>query len=205
MFSYQGHFVDEVDNLEDLARVSEAIRAFDYAEQLIWTEPGSYRRIGELLQKSGARRPMLVVDAAYPHLFIHSYFEGLPIDCVLFDGFSPNPVYEEVKAGVDLFRREGCDFLIAIGGGSAIDTAKNIKLFSVLDPEKNYLEQELQYSPVKLVALPTTGDGQQIHPVQCALLSGVKQSITHGASFPMKSFWSLSSSIPCRNTRKNPP
>ncbi len=185
MFSYQGHFVDEVDNLEDLARVSEAIRAFDYAEQLIWTEPDSYRRIGELLQKSGARRPMLVVDAAYPHLFIHSYFEGLPIDCVLFDGFSPNPVYEEVKAGVDLFRQEGCDFLIAIGGGSAIDTAKNIKLFSVLDPEKNYLEQELQYSPVKLVALPTTaGTGSESTRFSVLYYQGVKQSITHDCIIP---------------------
>lgn len=185
MFSYKKHFVDEVDNLEDLERVSEAIRAFDYQEQVIVDEEDGYLKIEELIQKSGAKRPMLVVDAAYPYLFISDYFKNLPIDFVMFNGFSPNPVYEEVKAGVDLFVKEGCDFLVAIGGGSAIDTAKNIKLFSVLDQSRNYLEQEFQYSPVKLVALPTTaGTGSESTRFSVLYYEGAKQSIAHDCIIP---------------------
>lgn len=47
-------------------------------------------------------------------------------DCVIFDEIAPNPTKRSVEAGVAAARREGCDFLIGLGGGSSIDTAKAI-------------------------------------------------------------------------------
>ncbi len=43
-----------------------------------------------------------------------------------FGGIEPNPLYETCMRAVDLARREGCDFMLAAGGGSVIDAAKFI-------------------------------------------------------------------------------
>ena len=50
----------------------------------------------------------------------------LGIDCILFDQFMPNPVKELVENGGQFAREHHADFLIAVGGGSAIDAAKAI-------------------------------------------------------------------------------
>ena len=57
--------------------------------------------------------------------------EGLAaegIEYVEMDGVVPNPRLSLVKQGVELCKKEGVDFVLAIGGGSAIDTAKGIAL-----------------------------------------------------------------------------
>ena len=48
------------------------------------------------------------------------------IDFVEYGGVKPNPVLSHVKKGVEVFKNEGCDFIIACGGGSVIDEAKAI-------------------------------------------------------------------------------
>jgi len=48
------------------------------------------------------------------------------IDFVEYGGVKPNPVLSHVKKGVEVFKNEGCDFIIACGGGSVIDEAKTI-------------------------------------------------------------------------------
>ncbi len=45
---------------------------------------------------------------------------------VLFDRIQANPTIANVQRGVDSFRQSGADFILAIGGGSAIDTAKGV-------------------------------------------------------------------------------
>lgn len=50
--------------------------------------------------------------------------EGLAV--VRYLGVSPNPRDHEVMAGVERYRQEGCDSLVAVGGGSVIDAAKGI-------------------------------------------------------------------------------
>ena len=48
------------------------------------------------------------------------------IDFVEYGGVKPNPVLSHVKKGIEVFKNEGCDFIIACGGGSVIDEAKAI-------------------------------------------------------------------------------
>lgn len=185
MFSYENDYIDEVDTLEDLQRVSEEIRQYDFDEQRIFTETCDFLLLPEILKKSGAKRPMLVCDSVFDKLFVSRYFDNLDIHCVKFADFSPNPVYEEVAAGTELFVREKCDFLISVGGGSAIDTAKNIKLFSALDANKNYLEQPFVYSPIKHLAMPTTaGTGSESTRFSVLYYKGEKQSIAHDCIVP---------------------
>ncbi|MFD1802427.1 lactaldehyde reductase [Mixta tenebrionis] len=52
------------------------------------------------------------------------------IPYALFTGVAPNPTEEQVQAGLTAFRQQQCDFLIAFGGGSPIDSAKGIKILT---------------------------------------------------------------------------
>ena len=63
-----------------------------------------------------------------------------------FSNFSVSPKLEEIKSGYNEFKKDKYDLIIAVGGGSAIDSAKAIKLF-------NY-EEILNNTP--LIAIPTT-------------------------------------------------
>jgi len=61
----------------------------------------------------------IVTDSSYPFLNIREKIESLPINKTFFCDFTPNPRYEEVCKGIDLFMEKGCDAIIAVGGGSA--------------------------------------------------------------------------------------
>ena len=102
-----------------------------------------------------------------------------------FSGFTPNPLYEQVCNGVELFNREKCDLIVAVGGGSTLDVAKCIKLYCRMDSSKNYLEQETFDSGITLVALPTTaGTGSESTRHAVIYYEGAKQSIFHPSIVP---------------------
>ena len=52
--------------------------------------------------------------------------DRLPEGAPVFSHFDPNPDFDQCAAGKCMFERKNCDALIAIGGGSAMDTAKGI-------------------------------------------------------------------------------
>jgi lactaldehyde reductase len=52
--------------------------------------------------------------------------EGASLDYELYSNIKPNPTIENVQTGVEAFKASGADYLIAIGGGSSMDTAKAI-------------------------------------------------------------------------------
>ena len=55
---------------------------------------------------------------------------GIPYE--IFSEIKPNPTVANVKAGVEAFARSGADFILAIGGGSSIDTSK-VSLLTILN------------------------------------------------------------------------
>ena len=184
-FSYDGYYIDEIDNLDDQARVSADIRTFDWREQQVIAGSGSSGQIGEVLARFGAKKVLLVCDSFFDQLFVSKTVAALPQQVVQYSGFSPNPKYEEITAGVELMRREGCDAVLSIGGGSAIDTAKAIKLFSAMAPGENYLKQKPVYSPVRHLSLPTTaGTGSESTRFSVIYYNGEKQSLTHDTLLP---------------------
>lgn len=108
-----------------------------------------------------------------------------PLRTVHFTAFTPNPKYEEVAAGVEAFRASGADVIVAVGGGSAIDVAKCIKLFCKMDDSVNYLEQEQTDTGIPLIAVPTTaGTGSESTRHAVIYFKGKKQSISHGSIVP---------------------
>jgi alcohol dehydrogenase YqhD (iron-dependent ADH family) len=54
-------------------------------------------------------------------------------------GIQPNPTDPKVYEGIELGRREGIDFLLPVGGGSVIDTAKSLIIPSQVSPERRAL------------------------------------------------------------------
>lgn len=52
------------------------------------------------------------------------------VQWVIFDRILPNPIKKHVMEGAALAREEGCDFVIGLGGGSSIDSAKSIAVMA---------------------------------------------------------------------------
>lgn len=132
-----------------------------------------------------SRKVLLVRDASFPFLSIKDEVNSVLSDAVVFEEFAPNPLYEQVCKGVELFNAQGCDTIVAIGGGSAIDVAKCIKLYCKMVPGQLYLNQPYQDSGVKLVAIPTTaGTGSESTRFAVIYYEGKKQSVTHESIIP---------------------
>lgn len=126
---------------------------------------------------------LLVRDSAYDFLRIKSFFDAIPH--VEFSEFTPNPLYEQVCRGIELFNIERCELIVAVGGGSTIDVAKCIKLYCRMDSSISYLKQEASDSGVPLIAVPTTaGTGSEATRHAVIYYEGVKQSISHPSIVP---------------------
>ena len=137
-----------------------------------------------ILREIGARRLLLVCGGSFDRLPVGAF---VPREAAVarFSSFTPNPRYEDVCRGVELFRREGCDAILAVGGGSAIDAAKCIKLFCKMPDGRNYLEQERSDTGVPLIALPTTaGTGSESTCHAVVYCDGRKQSVSHPSIVP---------------------
>lgn len=139
----------------------------------------------QIFEKEKIHKVLLVCDGAFDYLQTKDEYIALDIPYAIFNEFTPNPLYEDVVKGVKLFREEECDAVLAIGGGSSIDVAKCIKLYSSMEDTKVYLEQEYKENDVTLIAIPTTsGTGSESTRYAVIYYEGKKQSVTHDSIVP---------------------
>jgi len=146
-----------------------------------WNYPTSIRfgagRISELpegCRSLGMSAPLLITDAGLAKLPIISEALELcreaSLKVGLFSEIRPNPVEEDVMAGVEAYRQGGHDGVIAMGGGSALDAAKTIALMvGQTRPLWDFEDQADWYTRVNVdgmapvVAVPTTsGTGSEV-------------------------------------------
>jgi alcohol dehydrogenase len=92
------------------------------------------RLAGRYAVNFGARKVLLVTD---PGLIAAGWTDdvaatlaGAGLEYTVFSGVSSNPKSEEVMEGAEIYRREGCNALVVVGGGSPIDCAKGIGIVS---------------------------------------------------------------------------
>lgn len=159
------------------------------AEQKILEASEDYVELDRYFEESGAKCILLVCGNSLQLLRISKYFDTLTermgIRLVRFSNFKPNPLYESVVEGVQLFQESGGELIVAVGGGSAMDVAKCIKLFSNMDASKNYLKQTIVPNEVQLLAVPTTaGTGSEATRFAVIYYEGEKQSIVDGSCVP---------------------
>ncbi|MDD2735729.1 MAG: iron-containing alcohol dehydrogenase [Desulfuromonadaceae bacterium] len=102
--------------------------------------------------------------------------EGLPY--ALYIGVTPNPKVEEVMAGVALYEAEGCNALIAVGGGSPIDCAKGIGIVCSNQRHIQLFEGvDMVTVPMPpLICIPTTG-GTSADVSQFAIISNPLEKV----------------------------
>lgn len=201
-FSYEGHCCEEIDTPEDLARVSEQIRLLDFEQQpvfmcednVLFLKLGqttdslrSAKCLSDLVTSLGMKRPLVVADAFFENN-LDAVLGHVLAGTEVFSGYSSNPCYEEVVAGVKAFRAGGCDGLISLGGGSAIDVAKCIKLFAPMDADGvtvRFTDLPKSFSFIPHVAIPTTaGTGSESTHFAVTYVNGSKVSVAHPCIHP---------------------
>lgn len=152
-----------------------------------------YNGISHLVKAlEGATKVFVVCDSSYPFLNIKPDIENMGIPHVLFSDFTPNPLYDQVCKGIDLFHITKCNSILAVGGGSAIDVAKCIKL-AVLAKEGNAAlipplvstRVECDGSKIPFIAIPTTaGTGSESTHNAVMYYEGSKQTVTNDGVLP---------------------
>lgn len=85
------------------------------------------------------------------------------IGCVIFDGIIGEPTDTMIENGVEMLKSSGCDFIIGIGGGSPLDSAKAIAAMAVNEGSiADYNGKEITGEILPLAAIPTTaGTGSE--------------------------------------------
>ncbi|MFN3736467.1 iron-containing alcohol dehydrogenase [Hydrogenophaga sp.] len=122
-------------------------------------------------ERVGMARPLVVTDAGVKAAGlldrVQQALAGVPH--TVFDGTPSNPTEAAVRAAADLYRAQGCDGLIALGGGSAIDCAKGVAIAAAHPgPLKTYATIEggspkITAAVPPLIAIPTTaGTGSEV-------------------------------------------
>jgi 4-hydroxybutyrate dehydrogenase len=134
-------------------------------------DPGAVRLLAGECRRVGMARPLIVTDAGVRAAGVLQpaldALDGLPH--AVFDGTPSNPTEAAVRAAVVLARREGCDGLVAVGGGSSIDLAKGVAIAATHDgPLAGYATIEggsprITERVWPLIAVPTTaGTGSEV-------------------------------------------
>jgi len=131
---------------------------------------GAIRELGAEAALLGIRRPLLVTDPGVKAAgLLDTALEALrasDVEPVVFDRVKANPPVDLVDAGAAEYKKSGCDGLVAIGGGSSIDTAKGIGVVAAHDG--SILDYEWGHDPIKnrippMIAVPTTaGTGSEV-------------------------------------------
>lgn len=152
--------------------------------------PGSREDLPGLLSHLNIARPLLVTDEGVMAAGIPEQLPGTPI--AIFSGIESNPSEESVLAGLDVYRANDCDGIIAIGGGSPIDCAKCI---SLLATHEGTLEsfafahgghEKITANKPPLIAIPTTaGTGTEVGRAGLVTMtSGSKLAIVSAFLYP---------------------
>ncbi len=154
---------------------------------MIITAEDNYKGLDEWMREK--ERILLVCDGSIKHLEgLNKKLLDVNTYIVRFSDFQPNPLYESVVEGVKVYRSEGCDSIMAVGGGSAIDVAKCIKLYSNLlsdGAEGAWLDEAIIPNDIPFLAMPTTaGSGSEATQYAVIYYDGKKQSITSESFIP---------------------
>lgn len=146
---------------------------------------GSLSRVSALMDKLSITHPLLVCGDRLAEAF---FDKALPAgQCVRFSAYHPNPDFSDCAAGAEKYRREGCDGLISLGGGSAMDTAKAVKALLMADTPEKAMRNELREdaAAVPHIAIPATaGTGSEATETAVMYVDGQKLSLCHPALLP---------------------
>ena len=129
---------------------------------------GASKEAGNILRSLDCNRPLIVTDKMMVQLgyvaILQDSLKGASIDSDIFDNTVPEPTVSSIQEGVDKVRDGNYDSIIAIGGGSPIDSAKAIAILGKYGGVmRDYKFPRVVNEPgLPIVAIPTTaGTGSE--------------------------------------------
>lgn len=121
--------------------------------------------------KLNPQKVLFVCSKEYDRYGYRKFLDEINIKSVSFSSFEPCPEVSSVQKGIEAYKSNGCDFVVAVGGGSAIDTAKGIKFYSKLDFD--------------ILAVPTTaGTGAEVTRFAVLYKNKDKESVSDCSIIP---------------------
>ncbi|MEY3380846.1 MAG: hypothetical protein RL468_1444 [Pseudomonadota bacterium] len=136
---------------------------------------GALQLLRQECERSGITRPLIVTDPGVVAAgIVDQALRALANQAgtqsaVVFDQTPSNPTEAAVRAAANMYKQQGCDGLIAVGGGSAIDCAKGVAIAATHEgPLKTYATIEggsakISERVAPLIAVPTTaGTGSEV-------------------------------------------
>jgi alcohol dehydrogenase class IV len=145
--------------------------AFIYYVTQIQFDYGAVKLLKQECERVGITRPLVITDPGVKAAgVLQKALDALPgMAVAVFDQTPSNPTEAAVRAAVAMYQAQGCDGLIAVGGGSAIDCAKGVAIAATHEgPLKTYATIEggslkITDRAVPLIAVPTTsGTGSEV-------------------------------------------
>lgn len=140
--------------------------------QALLQGPGSLGLLGKEVRRHGISKPLLVTDEIMVKAGYAAQVEKILSDagasCVIFDKIGGEPRDIDVEAGLAVYRDNECDSLVALGGGSPIDTAKAIGIVATNGGAiTDYMGADKVAKPLPpLFAIATTsGTGSEVTKV----------------------------------------
>ena len=133
-------------------------------------DAGAIAQAPEALAAAGIRRPLVVTDAGVVKAgLLERLTAALTSNPPVFDATPANPTEAAVEAAMTLFRDQGCDGLVALGGGSSLDLAKGVALCATHPgPLASYAAisggvDRITAATAPVLAIPTTaGTGSEV-------------------------------------------
>lgn len=134
-------------------------------------EFGAVKLLQQECERIGITRPLIVTDPGVKAAgVLQKALDALPdLPVAVFDQTPSNPTEAAVRAAVKMYKAQGCDGLIAVGGGSAIDCAKGIAIAATHEgPLTHYATIEggsprISERTAPVIAIPTTsGTGSEV-------------------------------------------
>jgi alcohol dehydrogenase class IV len=158
--------------------------AFSFPTAIVFG-PGAIGELSERLKKIGAAKPLFVTDAGLVNTpTFKRAISSAPAGSPVFSEIESNPTEAQAQAATDALVANKCESVIALGGGSAIDVAKIIRLKARLPQwkiEQTIPEDQITNLP-PLVAIPTTaGTGSEVGRSSVITVAGKKRVIFHPA------------------------
>lgn len=177
--------------MHDMNPLEENLLKFDVPEVIYG--PGALAGIGQCAKRLGGEKVFLVTDPGVigagwvDQCLRHFKAEGLAY--VVYDNVVTNPRDFQVEQGVQLYTRKRCDVIVAVGGGSPIDTAKGIAVLATNHGSiHEYSGCNLVHQPIPpIICAPTTaGTGADVSQFSIILDSRkkVKMAILSRAIMP---------------------
>lgn len=156
-------------------------------DQIIISCKHNYDGFLEYIRDNNIENIFIVCTKSIKKLKIYKELAQLEkkIKITYYMNFKPNPTYDSVVEGIKCFKRSEAKVILAVGGGSAMDVAKCIKLYSNLNESMNYLEQKIIPNNLVLMVMPTTaGTGSEATEFAVIYYKGEKKSISDNSIIP---------------------